>query len=113
MKKEPLKIENEATVLPETIERIKKEIRKYKNFYEFLIEKKAIEMKNNNIIVLEFPIEQIKDYTRLYVDNLINGINDSFIFEKYAKRYTIDDGQKRYTGYFNPYSFWYTIYHHK
>lgn len=113
MKKEPLKIENEASILPETISRVKKEISKYKNFYDFLIAKHAMYMNGNNKLVLEFPVEQIKDYTKMHVDHLVTGINDSFIFEKYAKRYTIEDGQKRYTGYFNPYSFWYTIYNHK
>lgn len=113
MKKEPVNIVEESSILPETVKAVKKEIYKYKSFDDFLIAKKAIYIKNGNKIVMEFPVEQIKDYTRMFVDNFISGLNDSFIFEKYAKRFTIEDGKKKYTGYFNPYIFWNTIYNKK
>lgn len=110
MKKEPVNISNESSILPETVNKIKNEIRKYKSFDDFLIAKKAVYMRNGNKVVLEFPVEQMKDYCKIYVDNFVVGLNDSFIFEKYAKRYIKEDGIKRYTGYFNPYIFWDTVY---
>lgn len=113
MKKEPVNITNESSILPETAKKIKSEINKYKSFDDFLIAKKAMFIRNGNKVVLEFPIGQISDYCKLYVDNFILGLNDSFIFEKYAKRYNKEDGVKRYTGYFNPYFFWSTVYYGK
>lgn len=113
MKKEPVNITSESSILPETAKKIKSEINKYKSFDDFLIAKKAIYIKNGNKIVLEFPIDQISDYSKMFVDSFIVGLNDSFIFEKYAKRYNKEDGIKRYTGYFNPFFFWSAVYHGK
>ena len=110
MKKEPVNIVEESSILPETILKVKNEIKKYKSFNDFLIAKKAIYMRNGDMVILEFPVEQMKDYTKMFVDNFVIGLNDGFIFEKYAKRYFKEDGKIKYTGYFNPYLFWSTIY---
>jgi len=84
------------------------EIAKHKDFYEFLVSVWALKEKNGGYIVNEFHNDDLEKYHEKFVKKFEQSINDSFIFEKTAKRKRFDDKVEKETptGYFCPMLFW-------
>lgn len=63
------------------VENIKNDIKKHKNFYDFLETVKA--QKNN--VVLKYNNSLIEKYEEKFVKKYHSGLNDMFIFQDVAK----------------------------
>lgn len=97
-----------AVASNEMIKSIFNEFKKYTTFEDFLVSVKAMGGTQSKRIVYEFPIEQIEEYEKAFVNKHATGsLNDTFVFNDRAKRLKRDDyGKLKPIGKFMPITFW-------
>ena len=77
--------EDHAEILPETLKKLKAAVAKYENYDDFLLSQMAIKKVGNRPVVLKYNISQMPAYEATFIAPYITGMNDEFIFAKYAR----------------------------
>jgi hypothetical protein len=81
MKKEKLEKKEPS---PAMIQNIIKDMKKYKNYDEFLYTKGALYKKGDSEIVTYFPREQSGNYQNVHMKKYFESLDDEFVFIDYA-----------------------------
>lgn len=90
------------------IEKIGKDIIKYRSFDDFCFSKKCSYQKDDGEWAVNvYPESDIEKYQNQVVENYCVLLEDKMIFEQYAKMYNYDEtGAKYYRKEFCPRDFW-------
>jgi hypothetical protein len=98
-------------ITPEMIKAIKRDIKNFTRYDDFLYSVEAIKKSDFLPSVLQYRNEYLEDYENKFIKKYIgNSLNNMFVFKKYAnvQKNIASEGKPQYvdTGYFMPRSFW-------
>jgi hypothetical protein len=106
-----------ARISIEMVKSCKNEIMKFEDYHAFLCSVGAEKRYVQTLNVLKFDNSEMPKYEDMFIIKFIHGLNDHFVFDKYARHWRdISETKVPFwvdTGEFIPRSFWDFVYKYK